>query len=134
MRSLAPDHEAYWFEIYGKIALTGEPAHFASEARALNRWYDVRAYRVGKPEDRQVAIIFNDFSDRKRTEQEIQRRVEELRAANEYLERFNQAVVGRELRMVELKQEINELCRQTGQAPRYSTELEDSGSQPAIER
>ena len=50
MRELAPAHEAHWFEIYGKIALTGEPAHFVNEARALNHWYDVHAYRVGKPE------------------------------------------------------------------------------------
>jgi PAS domain S-box-containing protein len=28
MRELAPDHEAHWFELYGKVALTGEPAYF----------------------------------------------------------------------------------------------------------
>jgi PAS domain S-box-containing protein len=37
MRELVPDNEEYWFEIYGKIALTGEPAHFMDQARALNR-------------------------------------------------------------------------------------------------
>ena len=73
MRDLAPDHEAHWFEIYGKIALTGEPLHFTSEARALNRWYDVYAYRVGKPEDRQVAIVFNDITDQKQVEQALKR-------------------------------------------------------------
>jgi len=34
MRELAPAHEAHWFEIYGRIALTGEPAHFLNEAKA----------------------------------------------------------------------------------------------------
>jgi PAS domain S-box-containing protein len=71
MRDLAPDHEAHWFEIYGKIALTGEPLHFVNEARELNRWYDVRAYRVGEPELRRVAIIFNDISDNKRAEEAL---------------------------------------------------------------
>ncbi len=71
MRELAPAHEAHWFEIYGKIAVTGEPAHFINEARALNRWYDVRAYRVGEPEMRRVAIIFNDISDYKNAEQAL---------------------------------------------------------------
>ena len=33
MRELAPDHEAHWFEIYGAIALTGEPVHFENEKR-----------------------------------------------------------------------------------------------------
>jgi PAS domain S-box-containing protein len=73
MRELAPAHEAHWFEIYGKIALTGEPAHFMNEAKALNRVYDVFAYRVGEPEQRRVAIVFNDFSDYKRAEEALQR-------------------------------------------------------------
>jgi len=38
MRDLAPDHEEHWFEIYGKIALTGIPMRFINEAKALNRW------------------------------------------------------------------------------------------------
>ena len=73
MRELAPAHEEYWFEIYGKVALTGEPARFINEARALNRWYDVHAYRVGEPEMRRVAIVFDDFSDYKRAEEALQR-------------------------------------------------------------
>ena len=45
MRDLAPDHEARWLEIYGKVAVTGEPARFVNEARALDRWYEVSAFR-----------------------------------------------------------------------------------------
>ena len=69
MRDLAPEHEAYWFELYGKIALTGEPARFINEAKALNRWYDVSAYRVGGPDSRKVAILFNDITERKQAEE-----------------------------------------------------------------
>ncbi len=47
-----------------------------------------------------------------------------LRATNDELLRFNQAMVGRELRMVELKQEINELCGKLGQPPRYAPQTE----------
>ena len=47
MRELAPNHEQHWFEIYGKIALTGEPLRFENEAKALGRFYEVCAYRVG---------------------------------------------------------------------------------------
>ena len=86
MRDLAPDHEAHWFEIYGKIALTGEPLHFMNEARALNRWYDVYAYRVGKPEERQVAIIFNDISGFKRAEAALRQRTLELQRLTETLD------------------------------------------------
>ncbi|HYH82512.1 MAG TPA: PAS domain S-box protein, partial [Longimicrobium sp.] len=50
MRELAPAHEAHWFETYGRVALTGEPARFEARAAALEgRWYDVYAFRVGEP-------------------------------------------------------------------------------------
>jgi signal transduction histidine kinase/ActR/RegA family two-component response regulator len=78
MRDLAPDHEEYWFEIFGKIALTGEPLHFGNEAKALNRWYDVYAYRVGQPEDQRVAIVFNDITERKHGEDERARLLAEV--------------------------------------------------------
>ena len=77
MLELAPAHEAHWFETYGKIALTGEPLHVLNEAKALNRYYDVYAYRVGRPEDGQVAILFNDISEYKRTQEELQQAKEE---------------------------------------------------------
>jgi PAS domain S-box-containing protein len=73
MRDLAPDHEAHWFEIYGKIALTGEPARFENEAKALNRWFEVSAFRVGGPESRKVAILFNDITKRKHAQEALRR-------------------------------------------------------------
>jgi PAS domain S-box-containing protein len=71
MRELAPEHEEHWFEIYGRIALTGEPARFENEARALHRWYNVYAFRVGDPALRRVAILFNDITARKRAEEAL---------------------------------------------------------------
>ena len=68
MHELAPKHEEYWFEIYGKIALTGEPVRFVNRAEQLHRWYDVYAFRVGRPEDRQVAILFNDITKSRQTQ------------------------------------------------------------------
>ena len=73
MRELAPNHEAHWFEIYGKIALTGEPARFVNEAKALHRWYDVSACRVGGPDSRKLAILFNDITQRQQKESELRR-------------------------------------------------------------
>jgi signal transduction histidine kinase/ActR/RegA family two-component response regulator/PAS domain-containing protein len=78
MRELAPDHEAHWFEIYGKVALTGEPVHFENEAKALGHHYDVRAYRVGGPGSRKVAILFNDIIERKTAERKLEARLEHL--------------------------------------------------------
>jgi PAS domain S-box-containing protein len=89
MRELAPTHEEYWFEIYGKIALTGEPAQFTHEAEALNCYYEVRAYRVGEPELRQVAIVFSDISERRRAEKHIQ----QLNRVYSVLSDINQTIV-----------------------------------------
>ena len=68
MRELAPQHEAYWFEIYGGIARSGEPKRFENAAQQLGRFYDVYAFRIGEPQARQVAILFNDITERKRRE------------------------------------------------------------------
>jgi PAS domain S-box-containing protein len=68
MRALAPMHEQHWFDIYGRIALTGESVRFENEAKALHRWYDVHAFRIGEPDRHQVAILFNDITARKRAE------------------------------------------------------------------
>lgn len=71
MRDLAPDHEQHWFDIYGKVALTGEPARFEHEADALgHRWYDVHAFRIGAPGAHQVAILFNDITTRRSAERQ----------------------------------------------------------------
>ena len=40
------------------------------------------------------------------------------------LKQFNQMAVGRELRMVELKQRINELCERCGEKPQYESVLQ----------
>jgi PAS domain S-box-containing protein len=78
MRELAPEHEEHWFATYGKIALTGESIRFVDEAKALNRWYDVSAYRVGGPDSRKVAILFNDITEFKRAEQKVRGQLEHL--------------------------------------------------------
>jgi PAS domain S-box-containing protein len=82
MRELAPKHEEHWFEIYGKIAVTGQPARFVNRAEQLHRWYDVYAFRIGQPENRQVAILFNDITERKRVERELVSAQESLKDAH----------------------------------------------------
>lgn len=65
MRDLVPDLEAYWFEMYGRVAMTGESVHVESEAKALGRFYDVYAYRIGGEASRKVAILFSDITERR---------------------------------------------------------------------
>ncbi|MBX3390608.1 MAG: PAS domain S-box protein [Phycisphaeraceae bacterium] len=84
MREIAPNHEEHWFTCYGRVALTGEASRFQHRAEALNRWYDVYAFRFGEPASRQVAILFKDISDQKQMENV-------LREAKNAAERANRA-------------------------------------------
>jgi len=52
-------------------------------------------------------------------EYQLCQRTQEMTKANAELTYFNSPMVGRELRMVELKKEIDRLCRQFGQPTRY---------------
>lgn len=69
MREIAPAHEEFWFEMYGEIAKTGVPRHFEHKTEALGRYYEVFAFRIGDPAQHRVAIVFNDISERRRSEE-----------------------------------------------------------------
>jgi PAS domain S-box-containing protein len=96
MRELEPRHEEHWFEIYGRIARTGEPERFQNAARYLDdRWYDVYAFRIGAPEERMVAILFTDITRRREAEEErLRLHALETSARSEAAERQR---IGREL-------------------------------------
>ncbi len=65
MRELCPELEPFWFETYGRVAETGQPAQFEREARPMQRWFRVHAFRVGR---RQVAVLFEDITLAKKAE------------------------------------------------------------------
>ena len=79
MREIAPDHEEFWFEIYGQVITTGEARRFEHQAAALDRFYDVYAFRIGEPHEHRVAILFRDISARKRVEEALRDSEERFR-------------------------------------------------------
>lgn len=85
-RELVPDLEQHWFDLYGRVAMTGEPTRFENGSEAMGRFFDVYAFRIGKPESRRVALLFNDISERRQAEQALERSQAELRHLNNTLE------------------------------------------------
>jgi two-component sensor histidine kinase len=71
MLALRPGHEKHWFDIYGEVALTGEPVRFEEYAAALDRWFYVYAFRVGQSEQRRIAVLFEDITRRKLEEERL---------------------------------------------------------------
>ena len=59
-----------------------------------------------------VAIFAQDITERKHMEKELTQNVEEL-------ERFRKIAIGREIKMIQLKEEINELLAQLDQGEKY---------------
>jgi PAS domain S-box-containing protein len=70
-------------------------------------------------------ISLFDITARKKAEEQVERHMADLRTANDELTRFNRLAVGRELRMIELKTEINSLRAELGRQPAYPPHGED---------
>ena len=83
IRELVPDYDAHWFEIYGRVARTGASTRFEEVAEAMQRFYDVFAFRIGGEENPRVGILFKDITYQKRAEKAIREAKEmlELRVA-----------------------------------------------------
>lgn len=79
MRELAPGIEQKWAEIYGQVAETGQSVRFEEDSEALGRIFDLYAFRIGRPEERKVAVLFTDITRRRKDE-------EALRELNQNLE------------------------------------------------
>jgi PAS domain S-box-containing protein len=71
--------------------------------------------------------IARDITEHKRAQEALRQSHARLQSHTEELSRFNQVAVGRELRMIELKKEINELCRRHGEPARFTLEFEQEG-------
>jgi len=65
-----------------------------------------------------------DITERKQAEEALLLSNAELRLHAEQLNRFNRAAVERELRMIELKKEVNQLRQRMGEAAPYPLEFE----------
>ena len=69
-----------------------------------------------------LLLAIEDITERKRAEETVRTHAEEL-------SRLARGMVGRELRMIEMKKEVNELCHRLGEVVRYPLEFEQDGKE-----
>lgn len=107
-------HESFDLEFRGRQS-SGEYRWISTKGGAL---YD----EAGK-----VTRVFGvniDITERKQAEEALQQHIKEIEVLNDALTEFNRASVGRELLMVELKKEVNDLCARAGQPTPYDLDFE----------
>ena len=103
-----------------------------ASARTLSDWHE--QYRLNLPDGRTIWVEgeaspeaapdggvlwhghIRDITERKKTESLLHEQLDELR-------RWQQAMLGRESRVISMKQEVNELLARLGQPPRYASQL-----------
>ncbi len=107
LRSASPELEEKWYEIYGRVAATGEPLRFESGSDALGRWFDVYAFRTGDAQSNRIAILFNDITARRNAE-------ERLRDLNDTLEQQVAARAAERDRLWNLSQDMLARADYTG--------------------
>ena len=91
-----------------ELWMTNEPQRLEIEYR--DKYYEGRW--IPFSEDLYVHYIF-DITDHKKNEKELEEKIEEL-------ERFQKLTVGRELRMIEMKKQMNAMSKELGKPEPFS--------------
>ncbi len=69
-----------WIGVYGRVALTGEPVQFENHAESLGKWFKISAYC---PEKGYFVAIFEDITEQKIAQDELQKNERRLRKSEE---------------------------------------------------
>jgi signal transduction histidine kinase/ActR/RegA family two-component response regulator len=89
LREMVGEEADAWVARYGGVLKSGKPIRFEQELVATGRHLELAAFRIEPASRRQVAVLFQDVTPRKRAE-------EDLRRLNETLEqRVNEAIAHR---------------------------------------
>ncbi len=67
-RDLLGEEAGGWIELYASVLKTGTPLRFERELQETGRWLNLAAFRIEPASRRQVAVIFQDNTTRRRAE------------------------------------------------------------------
>jgi PAS domain S-box-containing protein len=85
IRDMVPDQDQHWYDVYGKVADTGEAIRFEHYGVALRRWFEVHATAIST-EQKIVAVLFTDITARRNAELALRQSEEYWRGIFERLE------------------------------------------------
>ncbi|WP_233135651.1 PAS domain-containing protein [Agrobacterium vaccinii] len=96
LREMVGDEADAWVARYGEVLRTGKPIRFQQELVATGRYLELAAVRIEPESKRQVAVMFQDITARRRAEialaklnatleQQVEERTAELMVAEEAL-------------------------------------------------
>ena len=72
MRDISPTLNPLWYEQFGLVARTGQSIKIERQV-ASGRWFDLQGFRIGGEDERKVAVIFSDTTDKMRVEEDLKR-------------------------------------------------------------
>jgi len=82
IREMVPDIEQKWIDIYGQVALSRQPVRFVEHSAAMGYWWDVYATPIGEPDERRLAILFTDVTEKRRADEHLRQVAADLSAVN----------------------------------------------------
>ncbi len=68
VREMVPLEAKAWVQTYRRLMVTGEPIRFERELVKTGRYFELAAFRIDPPERRQVAVLFQDVTQRHQAE------------------------------------------------------------------
>ncbi|RMP74464.1 Signal transduction histidine kinase, partial [Pseudomonas syringae pv. atrofaciens] len=80
LREMVREEADGWVEFYGNVLRTGKPIRFERELVATGRYLALTAFRIEPASRRQVAVLFQDITERKRAELALKQLNETLEA------------------------------------------------------
>ncbi|KQQ18251.1 histidine kinase [Methylobacterium sp. Leaf123] len=80
LREIVGDEADGWVALYGDVLRTGRPIRFQRELVATGRYLELAAFRIEPPSRRQVAVLFQDITARRRVEHLLHSKAADLEA------------------------------------------------------
>ena len=77
LSEINPDYDAYWQEILGRVAQTGQSVRIERYEKHIKKWFSFLLFSIGGEDGRRIGILFRDISDRKEYERNLQQKEKE---------------------------------------------------------